>query len=243
MWPFTSCGYNPRHELSETNGISADEIWGMPARAADANAGSPSSPGFSEECFVGPLADQSPGADNTLDRPAPVDQVGSRDPDDLSRYLFSAGTSDNEIRLVPNWSKLVADHKAYRSLHDEVYAQEDDEDPSPADVTRISRAQGETSATKARRRESVIMPPAVAKGTRFQDYATATSSAASTADGLQAENRLHAWLIARDLARYYVSLRALGAKRISDLAFLTDDDMDDLGLSIDERKKLTVCMA
>lgn len=67
----------------------------------------------------------------------------------------------------------------------------------------------------------------------LQDYASAT-----TIGNVLPESRLHAWLITHGIGQYYDAFQALGAKKISDLAHLTDEDMDELGLTPDERKNI-----
>ena len=51
---------------------------------------------------------------------------------------------------------------------------------------------------------------------------------------------LHAWLISHDLGKYFKSLDNLGAKKVSDLAFVTAEDLQDLGLTPAECARLQV---
>jgi len=50
-----------------------------------------------------------------------------------------------------------------------------------------------------------------------------------------AASRLHEWLLSRSLGAHFEALERLGAKRVSDLALLTADDLDQLGISSAER--------
>lgn len=43
------------------------------------------------------------------------------------------------------------------------------------------------------------------------------------------------WLAARNLERYEMGLQKLGIKKIADLVYLTDDDMDNLGVDNESR--------
>jgi len=52
----------------------------------------------------------------------------------------------------------------------------------------------------------------------------------------QATSRLHEWLLSRGLGAHFGALERLGAKRVSDLALLTSDDFDQLGVSAAERE-------
>ena len=52
----------------------------------------------------------------------------------------------------------------------------------------------------------------------------------------QATSRLHEWLLSRGLGAHFGALERLGAKRVSDLALLTADDFDQLGVSAAERE-------
>ncbi|KAJ1456585.1 hypothetical protein M885DRAFT_517414 [Pelagophyceae sp. CCMP2097] len=49
------------------------------------------------------------------------------------------------------------------------------------------------------------------------------------------QSPLHAWLFSRGLGRHYEAIGALGAKKIADLGYITRSDMDDLGLTPEER--------
>ena len=96
--------------------------------------------------------------------------------------------------------------------------------PSPAKRSR-------REASLRRKSESNVLLPS------SQDYASATSK---SDDFFQAESRLHAWLICHGLGDHWKAICALGAKKIADLALLTPEDMDDLGLDDSERKKLNI---
>lgn len=50
-----------------------------------------------------------------------------------------------------------------------------------------------------------------------------------------AASRLHEWLLSRGLGAHFEALERLGAKRVSDLALLTADDLDQLGIGGAER--------
>mmetsp|Transcript_20772 Transcript_20772/g.82857 ORF Transcript_20772/g.82857 Transcript_20772/m.82857 type:complete len:213 (+) Transcript_20772:68-706(+) len=51
---------------------------------------------------------------------------------------------------------------------------------------------------------------------------------------------IDAWLAARSLEAYGPALRAIGMKRISDLAYLTPEDMLDLGIPIDQHAHFNI---
>lgn len=53
-------------------------------------------------------------------------------------------------------------------------------------------------------------------------------------------SNLHYWLMARGLESKYDALRSLGAKKISDLALLTTDDHEELGLSDEQVKMIRI---
>lgn len=114
------------------------------------------------------------------------------------------------------------------------------EDPR---TPRISCAHGDTSPSRIRspsrraRKESTAVPIA---DPGLQDYASATIHVDDT---FVAESRLHAWLLRHGLGHHYGAIHALGAKKISDLTLLTHDDMDDLGLTQDERKLFNIRIA
>lgn len=71
----------------------------------------------------------------------------------------------------------------------------------------------------------------------FQDYA---SSVTVRRIARQPQSHLHAWLISHDLGKYFKSLDNLGAKKVSDLAFVTAEDLQDLGLTPAECARLQV---
>ena len=51
---------------------------------------------------------------------------------------------------------------------------------------------------------------------------------------------LRIWLASRGLARIYAQVREMGAKKVSDLAHLTVEDFEVLGLSLHETQALAV---
>jgi len=95
---------------------------------------------------------------------------------------------------------------------------------------RLSKAQRAKSPTRTR-----ISPNKRKQAKRsVQDYATATINKDTEYQPLQA------WLINHGLGRHWEAICNLGAKRISDLALLTKEDMDELGFTTEERKKLNI---
>jgi hypothetical protein len=54
------------------------------------------------------------------------------------------------------------------------------------------------------------------------------------------DSPLHIWLYNRGLGKHYKAISRIGARRISDLAYITHKEMDDLGLSKVERANLVV---
>lgn len=266
MWPFASCGYNSPDAVDAGPNSPADEvIWGGTPDTGFVEedysvSDGLSSPNFSEENVVIVTRSEQTLSDDELDYEDVVKTIDLARAvnvnDEPSSSIFCAvnpepehsdvgadspaakGSVSNEhvIRTQGTLLRASIDHDVYNSFEDTLHSNA---------RARISRLQGDISPSRkvttarVRRRESTTAPSLVMHrdSGELQDYASATSAVYAS---LQAESRLHAWLITHGLARYYGAICDLGAKKISDLALLTEDDMDDLGLTPEERKKLNI---
>ena len=56
-------------------------------------------------------------------------------------------------------------------------------------------------------------------------------------------SNLDLWLVRRGLGKYLDAVAALGARRVSDLAFIDDDDLDALGMTPEERAAIRIHVA
>ena len=56
-------------------------------------------------------------------------------------------------------------------------------------------------------------------------------------------SNLDLWLVRRGLGKYLDAVAALGARRVSDLVFIDDDDLDSLGMTPEERAAIRIHVA
>ena len=56
-------------------------------------------------------------------------------------------------------------------------------------------------------------------------------------------SNLDLWLVRRGLGKYLDAVAALGARRVSDLVFIDDDDLDALGMTPEERAAIRIHVA
>ena len=78
----------------------------------------------------------------------------------------------------------------------------------------------------------------IARSLSFSE--TVPDSPTSSEEEMPRYSSLRNWLRARGLGEYFEPLRDLGAKRVSDLALLTEDDLKDLDLDEKQQKTLAV---
>ena len=72
-----------------------------------------------------------------------------------------------------------------------------------------------------------------------EDAAAAPDPAAASPPRPRRSNLEH-WLEARDLGKYAPAIMLLGARKVSDLSHLADDDLDDMGMSCEEKVNIRV---
>ena len=56
-------------------------------------------------------------------------------------------------------------------------------------------------------------------------------------------SNLDLWLVRRGLGKYLDAVAALGARRVSDLFFIDNDDLDKLGMTPEERAAIRIHVA
>mmetsp|Transcript_8192 Transcript_8192/g.25288 ORF Transcript_8192/g.25288 Transcript_8192/m.25288 type:complete len:258 (+) Transcript_8192:66-839(+) len=168
-----------------------------------------------------------------------VAETGKKERRSFATSVFCAIVGDDNPRLPLEEPRGCVGPTAFRThfnndfLNDFAKARQREgglDDPeSPTARSPTSRAMPDFR----RRSLSPVRSPRPA----LQDYASAT---VQKDEFFQAESRLHAWLILHGLGHHWHSICALGAKKIADLALLTPEDMDDLGLSTVDRQKLNI---
>ena len=196
---------------------------------------------FSEEIFDDDPWDSPPGV-KTID----LSRLDKRKNFDEPNLLFcSIGASEAPMTprgCVVDWQfdqvQTPSSHHKVVDVDEEKVKKRYDGLHDSVDSPLLSKAQGDRSPnpirtpSPAKRKESHRV-----RTQKLQDYATAT---VQRDDFFQAESRLHAWLICHGLGHHWGGISSLGAKKIADLALLTKEDMDDLGLSPDDRRKLNI---
>jgi len=76
-----------------------------------------------------------------------------------------------------------------------------------------------------------------------EEKATYSEKSASPRQHLETYSSLRIWLQARGLGQYYAPLRDMGAKKVSDLAHLTPDDLKEMNLDDYAIKTMSVVVA
>ena len=72
------------------------------------------------------------------------------------------------------------------------------------------------------------------------DSAVVPRRASHESPSVVARSRLHAWLLGRGLGAYFDALSALGAKKVGDLALLTNEDLDSLAIPLEDRSHFRI---
>ena len=149
--------------------------------------------------------------------------------------LAEVDGEDRIDRVVDAWSARTGDSEVSASSFSETDAAHEAATPSPSPPATPQR--GPRTLEPARTPDAEARTPALS---------VEKAAAAHTPSELRTPPRncnLGLWLAARGLGKYEAALVELGVKKIADLAYLDDDDFEALGVTIDERRELTIVRA
>ena len=177
---------------------------------------SPSSPAFLVAASV-PVTPQRPDSPSS-----PAFLVGDHARRDAERSVRGS-PSDDAVAVEPAAPETDDD---------------DDDDDSSAPVGRGVSPDRDARAALARHRAA--SPPWRAPVVSPKPPADAAPRAPPPSSAAKLKSNLVVWLEARGLGEYSDAIVELGARKISDLSLLGNDDLDDMGMKIEDRANIRI---